>query len=118
MSKQEAKARFIPRPWHFGLNADRNMQNGTRIFPQQMQRLIGSVIWLEREERPAMDWKPIDTAPFGQDLQLSVIENGEVHALVFPCRRSTAGWSHGHTHAPVPVRPTHWRLWTETPGSV
>jgi hypothetical protein len=60
-----------------------------------------------------MDWWPIDTAPFETDLQLSVIENGEVHSLVFPCRRTEDGWSHGWTQQPVPVRPTHWRSWAE-----
>jgi hypothetical protein len=36
----------------------------------------------------AMDWQPIDPAPFDQCLELSVIEDSEVHALVFPCRRA------------------------------
>ena len=57
-----------------------------------------------------VDWQPIDSAPFGEDLQLSVIEGDEVHFLVFPCRRTTEGWLHGLTNKPVPVRPTHWRL--------
>jgi hypothetical protein len=37
------------------------------------------------------NWEPIDTAPFDCDLQLSVID-GEIHALVFSCRRTEAGW--------------------------
>jgi hypothetical protein len=60
-----------------------------------------------------MDWQPIDSAPFGQDLQLGVIEGGEAHSLVFPCRRTNDGWLNGRTNRPVPVRPTHWRPWVE-----
>ena len=58
-----------------------------------------------------MEWQPIDTAPFGEDLQLSVIENGEVHALVFPCRRTAGGWLRGLTRQLISIRPTHWRHW-------
>jgi hypothetical protein len=77
-----------------------------------MQRLTGSITCLRREDA-VRDWRPIDTAPFGEDLQLGVIDGGEVHALVFPCRRGASGWSHGLTHKPISVRPSHWRPWTE-----
>ena len=39
-----------------------------------------------------LDWRPIATAPADADLELSVYENGEYHAFVFPCRRDGAGW--------------------------
>ena len=32
------------------------------------------------------DWKPIDTAPTDTELELSIYDMGEFHALVFPCR--------------------------------
>ena len=38
-------------------------------------------------------WRPITSAPFDQDLELSVIEDNEVHALLFPCRRTARGWA-------------------------
>lgn len=60
-----------------------------------------------------MDWQPISTAPFGRDLQLSVIERGEVHSLAFPCSRTENGWLHGNTNKLVPINPTHWRYWAE-----
>lgn len=59
------------------------------------------------------DWQPIATAPHDGDLQLSVIENGEVYALTFPCRRTQDGWVHGKTGKLVVVEPTHWRLWPD-----
>ena len=51
-------------------------------------------------------------APFDRHLQLAVIDTGgEVHALVFPCRRVLRGWVNSQTGAPVDVFPTHWREW-------
>jgi hypothetical protein len=84
------------------------MYNDVQALPQQMQRLIGSSV---TESWTAMDWRPIHTAPFDRDLQLSVIEHDEVHSLVFPCIRTANGWQHGVTNKTVPVRPTHWRHW-------
>ncbi len=56
-------------------------------------------------------WQPIATAPFGRDLELAVIDDDGVHALVFPCRRSLAGWIRANVRERVDVSPTHWREW-------
>jgi hypothetical protein len=64
-----------------------------------------------REVAILRDWHPISTAPFDRDLQLSVIEQGEVHALAFPCQRTENGWRDTTTRKPVFVDPTHWREW-------
>lgn len=57
-------------------------------------------------------WKSTATAPFDRQLQLAVIDPvGEVHALVFPCRRVLRGWVNSQTGSPVQVFPTHWREW-------
>lgn len=56
-------------------------------------------------------WNPVTNAPLGQDLQLAVIDQDGVHALVFPCQRERGGWRNVVTGAPVDIRPTHWRLW-------
>ena len=58
------------------------------------------------------DWLPIETAPFDRDLQLGAIEKGEVYALIFPCRRTQAGWINSRTGKIVAVTPTHWREWS------
>jgi len=58
------------------------------------------------------DWQPISTAPHGVDLELAVIEKGEVYALVFPCQRAAHGWRRADTRVPVQVDPTHWRNWS------
>ncbi len=59
------------------------------------------------------DWHSISTAPDDRDLQLSVIEDGEVYALVFPCRRKGRQWTHAATGKLIAVDPTHWRDWAE-----
>ncbi len=62
------------------------------------------------------NWHPISTAPFDRDLHLSVIENGEIYSLAFPCRRTASAWVHAATGKPVLVDPTHWRDWPVSSG--
>jgi hypothetical protein len=60
-------------------------------------------------------WQPISSAPYGRDLQLSVIDGDVPHSLAFPCRRVLEGWVNAATMKPVDVRPTHWRPWEDAP---
>jgi hypothetical protein len=65
---------------------------------------------------PKVDgWRSISSAPFEEDLELSVIEDDEVHALLFPCRRTARGWANASAKSAVSVRPTHWRPWSKAP---
>ena len=57
------------------------------------------------------EWHPIATAPFDRDLELAVIDHGEMHALVFPCRRVLTGWTVAKANKLIDVQPTHWREW-------
>ncbi len=57
-------------------------------------------------------WHPIASAPFERDLELSVIEEDEVHVLVFPCRRTASGWVN-QAGERVEVTPSHWRDWAD-----
>jgi len=56
-------------------------------------------------------WEDIATAPYNRELELAVIEKGEVHSIVFPCRRVVDGWCDATTMTRLPVDPTHWRPW-------
>ena len=56
-------------------------------------------------------WRSIDTAPAGVEVELSVYDNGEYHALVFPCQRDGLGWRDVRANRSMPLEPTHWRLW-------
>lgn len=66
-------------------------------------------------QRTAM-WQTIDSAPQDRDLELAVIDKGDIHALAFPCRRLRDGWINAITHARIEVRPTHWREWSAERG--
>jgi hypothetical protein len=59
-------------------------------------------------------WHEIATAPFDRDLELAVIEKGEPHTVVFPCRRILGGWMNAATKKRIEVYPTHWREWKTT----
>jgi len=71
-----------------------------------------SVSCIKRSPKCA-EWYPILTAPLDRNLQLSVQEKGEVHSLVFTCRRTQKGWVNAQTGKPVIVHPTHWRDWLD-----
>jgi len=58
-------------------------------------------------------WQPIASAPFDRDLELAVIDQNDVHALVFPCRRVDHAWIKAHGERLIEVHPTHWRTWAE-----
>jgi hypothetical protein len=59
------------------------------------------------------EWQPISRAPFDCDVELAVIDEDGVHALVFPCRRVPEGWANARTNLQIEVRPTHWREWSQ-----
>jgi hypothetical protein len=58
-----------------------------------------------------MEWEPIKSAPFDRDLEIAVLDDEGLHALVFPCRRVLKGWVTSETTRQVQVHPTHWRDW-------
>jgi hypothetical protein len=62
---------------------------------------------------PMSDWNPIATAPADTDLELSIYDQGEDHALAFPCRRDGSGWRDVGANRPMRLKPTHWRLWED-----
>jgi len=56
-------------------------------------------------------WQPIVEAPFAEAVELAVIDEEGVHALVFPCQRAMTGWVNAATGDIIEVHPTHWRTW-------
>ena len=50
-------------------------------------------------------------APAHIELELSIYDKGEYHALVFPCLREGLGWRDVVANCSVLVEPTHWRPW-------
>lgn len=58
-------------------------------------------------------WLPVSIAPFDTNLEVAVLDKREVHALVFPCRRTASGWSDATMQRQLNIEPTHWRKWIE-----
>lgn len=56
----------------------------------------------------------ISEVPADRDLRLAVLKDGEVHALVFPCRRRNDYWVDAKTGRMVDVQPTHWQEWSQS----
>ena len=58
-------------------------------------------------------WLPVAIAPSDADLEVCVMSNQEVHALVFPCRKSGTEWVDAATKKRIDIQPTHWRKWSD-----
>ncbi|RNJ42441.1 hypothetical protein B5V01_07805 [Mesorhizobium erdmanii] len=58
-------------------------------------------------------WQLILSAPFFRSLELAVLDEEGVHALKFPCQRTSTGWKDAVTGVRVFVQPTHWRDWID-----
>lgn len=58
-------------------------------------------------------WQTIIGAPFERSLQLAVANQDGMNALVFPCEKTTKGWTSVKTGIPVEIWPTHWREWSD-----
>jgi hypothetical protein len=58
-------------------------------------------------------WLPVSIAPPDVDLEVCVMSHHEVHALVFPCRKSGTEWVDPSTKKRLDIQPTHWRKWIE-----
>ncbi|WP_167347729.1 hypothetical protein [Rhizobium ecuadorense] len=76
--------------------------------PEQQPRV--RLALMDRREGSVM-WRVPVEAPFEQDIELAVIDDEGVHALVFPCQRLADGWINAVTGEVLDIHPTHWRPW-------
>jgi hypothetical protein len=67
--------------------------------------------FFQMEDSDLLKWNPIISAPADVELELSIHDKSEYHALVFPCRRDGRGWHDVRANRPMPLEPTHWRIW-------
>jgi hypothetical protein len=60
-------------------------------------------------------WLPIDSAPFNEDVRLTVSDGrgGDPYRLPYPCRRTTAGWVSSKTGSLQTVTPLKWQPYYE-----
>lgn len=57
-------------------------------------------------------WHPMTTAPYNQDVELRVLDRGEVITLPFPCVRDNADrWINSDLGTPILINPVEWRIW-------
>jgi len=75
---QAASRLFRMGGWVAAATKTRVSNRSTNDLDQRLHTVCGDWFF-------AMDWKPIDTAPFDRDLELAVIDGAGVHALSFSC---------------------------------
>jgi hypothetical protein len=87
-------------------------------FAESLQRFLTEVdarAEIQRNrENSQTSWHRVASAPYDRDLRLAVLdEEGDAHALVFPCRRVLNGWVRSDTRERLHILPTHWQDWSE-----
>jgi hypothetical protein len=57
-------------------------------------------------------WHPISTAPYNQELELRINENGEIATLEFPCLHTNEeAWINVDLGTELKIKPVEWRAW-------
>jgi len=59
------------------------------------------------------NWLPVAIAPSDADLEVCVLDERGLHALIFPVHRRGIDWVDAVTKKRIEVAPTHWRKWNE-----
>ncbi len=56
------------------------------------------------------DWRPMEDAPFDEDVELLVMDFcGSFYGLRYPCRRTAEGWVSSTTGKHLKVTPVQWK---------
>ena len=75
---------------------------------QDADRAVHAVL----ERQHLSHWHPASTAPYNQDIELRVAEEGVMSALPFPCRQSNTGeWINVDLGVSLQIQPLEWRAW-------
>ena len=57
-------------------------------------------------------WYPISTAPYNQEFELRINDNGEIATLEFPCLHTNEeAWINIDLGTEIKVQPVEWRVW-------
>ena len=60
----------------------------------------------------ASHWHPISTAPYNQEFELRIKENGELATLEFPCLHTNEeAWINVDLGTEIKIQPVEWRFW-------
>lgn len=78
---------------------------------QQTDRAVHAAL----EHHHLSRWHPASTAPYNQDLELRVSEDGTITTMPFPCRRTNKDeWINVDLGVPVQIQPIEWRAWQQS----
>jgi hypothetical protein len=56
------------------------------------------------------DWRPMEDAPFDEDVELFVMDFcGSFYGLRYPCRRTADGWVSSASRKALKVTPVQWK---------
>ena len=95
---------------------------GNKAFEKFAEHLVSDVarvIWktdetlhAALEQHHLSRWHPASTAPYNQDLELRVAEDGRKTTMPFPCRHTNADeWINVDLGVPLKIEPVEWRAW-------
>lgn len=66
--------------------------------------------WFERHLPHSHHWHPISTAPYNQELELRIIDDGKTLTLEFPCLRTNdEAWINVDLGSQINIQPVEWR---------
>ncbi len=78
---------------------------------QQTDRAVHAVL----EHHHLSRWHPVSTAPYNQDLELRVSEDGAITTIPFPCRHTNEDeWINVDLGVPLHIQPVEWRAWQQS----
>jgi hypothetical protein len=74
-----------------------------------------NVVIEKLRERLVSAWHPASTAPYNQDLELRVKEDGATTTMPFPCRHTNEDeWINVDLGVPMQIQPVEWRAWQQS----
>jgi hypothetical protein len=78
---------------------------------QQTHHAVHTVLDHHRLSR----WRPASTAPYNQDIELRVTEDGAITTMPFPCRHTNEDeWINVDLGVPLQIQPVEWRAWQQS----
>jgi hypothetical protein len=87
-----------------------HLSDVARAF-QQTDRGVHAALKHHRSSR----WRPASTAPYNQDLELRVTEDGTRTTMPFPCRHTNEDeWINVDLGVPLQIQPIEWRAWQDS----
>ena len=57
-------------------------------------------------------WRAVSTVPYNQELELRIVENGQIVTLEFPCLKTNMDlWINVDLGTEIKIQPIEWRVW-------